>query len=119
MKVIIFGATGGIGKWAVKHAKLKGYEVTVFVRNSSKIQDKEIIIIQGSISDYEAVKNAISGKDAVIWCAGIPMEKYEKKESLEGHKVLIQAMKETRVKRLIDWGTPSISFENINILLLP
>ena len=111
MKVIIFGATGGIGKWAVKHAKLKGYEVTVFVRNANKIQDKEVITVQGSISDYDAVKNAISGKDAVIWCVGIPMVKYEKKESLEGHKVLIKAMQETGVKRLIDWATPSVSFE--------
>ena len=28
--------------------------------------------------------------------------------SLEGHRVLLQAMKEQGVKRLIDWGTPSI-----------
>jgi len=118
MKIIIFGATGGIGKWAVKHAKLKGYEVTAYVRNANKIQDKDITIIQGNISDYDAVKNAISGKDTVIWAVGIPMESYEKKESLEGHKVLIKAMKETGVKRLIDWGTPSISFENDHISLV-
>lgn len=36
MKVLIFGATGGIGKWAVKHALMQGHEVTVFVRNASK-----------------------------------------------------------------------------------
>lgn len=32
-------------------------------------------------------------------------------QSLEGHKILIQAMKEQDVKRFIDWGTPSIRFE--------
>lgn len=37
MKVLIFGATGGIGKWAVKHAFKKGHEVTAFVRNPQKI----------------------------------------------------------------------------------
>ena len=111
MRVVIFGASGGIGKWAVKHAKLKGYEVTAFVRNANKIKDEEITVIQGSISNYQEVKAAVSGKDAVIWTVGIPMENYEKKESLEGHQNLIKAMKEAGVRRLIDWGTPSIQFE--------
>lgn len=33
MNVIIFGASGGIGKWAVKHALAKGYNVTAYLRN--------------------------------------------------------------------------------------
>ena len=43
---------------------------------------------------------------------------YEKKESLEGHKILINAMKKMGVKRLIDWGTPSISFEKDQISII-
>ena len=120
MKVIIFGATGGIGKWAVKHAQKKGYEVTVYVRNAKKMDDtKDIIIIEGNISDNEAVEKALEGQNVVIWCIGIPMKKnYEKKEYLEGHKILINAMKKKGVKRLIDWGTPSISFEKDQISLI-
>ena len=83
MKVIIFGATGGIGKWAVKHALKKGYEVTVFVRNAKKINDsKNINIIEGNISDNEVVEKALEGQNAVIWCIGIPMEKIMKKKNL-------------------------------------
>ena len=67
MKISIFWATGGIDKQTVKHAKLKGYEVAEFMRNTSKIQDKEINTIQ------------IPGKDEVIWCVGIAMENYEKR----------------------------------------
>ena len=37
--------------------------------------------------------------------------KYPVMQSLKGHKILIQAMKEQGVKRFIDWGTPSIRFE--------
>ncbi|MDO5520983.1 MAG: SDR family oxidoreductase [bacterium] len=113
MKVIIFGATGGIGKWALKHALEKGHEVTAFVRTPSKITIKNsaLHVIKGDISNYEEVRSAVTGQDAVIWCVGIPMKrKYEKMESLEGHKVLLKAMKSTGVKRLIDWGTPSIPF---------
>lgn len=28
-----------------------------------------------------------------------------------GHQVLVKAMKETGVKRLVDWGTPSVPYE--------
>lgn len=112
MKVIIFGATGGIGKWAVKHALERGHEVTVYVRNSKKVTPQDhLTIIEGQISDRSAMDAALAGQDAVIWCVGIPLKrKYEGMDSLEGHKVLLAAMKKNGVKRLIDWGTPSVPF---------
>lgn len=112
MKVLIFGATGGIGKHAVVHAQKKGYDVAVFVRNASKVKAQGVKKIEGNISNLDEVAKALEGIDAVIWCVGIPMtRKYEKMESLEGHKVLLEAMKQKGVKRLIDWGTPSTPFE--------
>ena len=113
MKVIIFGATGGIGKWAVKHALEKGYNVTAYVRNKQKVEIKneKLTIVQGEIYDYDKVKSSLDGQDAVIWCVGIPMKnKLVKFESQKGHEILLKAMKEQGVKRLIDWGTPSVAF---------
>lgn len=113
MNVIIFGATGGIGKWAVKHALEKGYNVTAYVRNIQKVEIKneKLSIVQGEICDYDKVKSALAGQDAVIWCVGIPMKnKLVKFESQKGHEILLKAMKEQGVKRLIDWGTPSVAF---------
>ena len=114
MNVIIFGATGGIGKWAVKHALEKGYNVTAYVRNKQKmtVKDDKLTVIQGEIYDYDKVKSALLGQDAVIWCVGIPMKnKLVKFESQKGHEILLKAMKEQGIKRLIDWGTPSVTFE--------
>lgn len=113
MKVIIFGASGGIGKFAVHHALEKGYEVKAFLRNPSKLTIKHgnLTIIQGEITNYKDVRNAVQGCDAVIWCVGIPMKKYKNMDSLEGHKNLIKAMNECGVKRLIDWATTTVSFE--------
>ena len=114
MNVIIFGATGGIGKWAVKYALEKGYNVTAYVRNKQKmtVKDDKLTVVQGEIYDYDKVKSALSGQDAVIWCVGIPMKnKLVKFESQKGHEILLKAMKEQGVKRLIDWGTPSVTFE--------
>ena len=113
MKVIIFGASGGIGKFAVKHALEKGYEVKAYLRNPSKLtlKHKNLTIIKGEIYNYNDMKNAVQGCDAVIWCVGIPMKKYNHMDSLEGHKNLIKAMNECGVKRLIDWSTTTASFK--------
>jgi len=113
MKVIIFGASGGIGKFAVKHALEKGHEVKAYLRNPSKLtmKHKNLTIIKGEIYNYNDMKNAVQGCDAVIWCVGIPMKKYNHMDSLEGHKNLIKAMNECGVKRLIDWSTTTASFK--------
>lgn len=114
MNVIIFGAAGGIGKYAVKHALAKGYQVTAYLRDKRKldISDKKLKVVEGEISDYASVLNAVKGQDAVLWCVGIPLKrKYEKMQSLEGYQILVKAMKEAGVKRLVDWGTPSVPFE--------
>lgn len=115
MNVLIFGASGGIGKWAVQYALQDGHhDVTAYVRHPEKVQitSDHLTLIQGQITDKEKITKALSGQNAVIWCVGIPMKrKCPVMQSLEGHKILIQAMKEQGVKRFIDWGTPSIRFE--------
>jgi len=113
MKVAIFGAAGGIGKYAVQHALKKGYEVNAFVRNPARftITHENLKLIEGEIDDSNIVKEAISGCDAIIWCVGIPMKKYEGTASLDGHKILLKAMNECGITRLIDWATPSVPFE--------
>lgn len=113
MKVIIFGASGGIGKFAVQHALEKGYEVKAFLRNPSKltIKHKNLTIVQGEINNYNDIKNAIFDCNAVIWCVGIPMKKYKHMESFDGHKNLLKAMNECGIERIIDWATPSVRFK--------
>ena len=111
MNVLVFGASGGIGTWVVHYALQNGHRVTAYVRHPQKMQQDNgnLTVVQGEITDQEKVADALVGQDAVIWCVGIPMKwKYSGMQSLEGHKVLIQAMQERGVKRLIDWGTPSI-----------
>ncbi|MDR2921248.1 MAG: NAD(P)H-binding protein [Tannerella sp.] len=114
MKVAIFGAAGSIGKHAVWHALDKGYQVKAYVRDTSKLmlEHENLTIIQGEINDYENVSETVKGCNAVIWCVGIPMKKYTGTPSLDGHKVLIKAMADNGVFRLIDWATPSVPFKN-------
>lgn len=113
MKITIFGASGGIGQHAVKHALNAGYEVNAFVRHPEKVQvvNDRLHVIQGSIDNYTEVSAAIAGSDAVVWCVGIPLGRYDGYPSLDGHRVLLRAMKAQNISRLVDWGTPSIHFE--------
>lgn len=109
--ILIFGATGGIGRHAVEHALEKNYNVTAYVRNPSKLDIKHpnLKIIKGDLDDIESMKNALKNIDAVVWCVGIPMTGKQNHISLKGHKILIKLMEENNVKRLIDWSTPSVT----------
>lgn len=111
MNVLIFGASGGIGKWAVHYALQNGHQVTAYVRHPGKMQiaDDHLTIMQGELTDKGKIIRALSGQDAVIWCVGIPMKRsYPRMHSLEGHRVLIQAMREQGVKDRLGYPQCSV-----------
>lgn len=115
MKIAVFGATGGIGKFVVAHCLEKNYQVNAYVRNPDKlkIENKNLNIFIGQVSDYNKIKEAIEGCDAVIIALGISIKwGYEDIAALQAHKNIIKAMKETNVKRLISWSTPSIKYKD-------
>lgn len=113
MVITIFGASGGIGKHAVRWALSEGYEVRAYLRNPAKLalSDERLSVIQGELFDVEKVTRAVSGCDAVLWCVGISMKRHTDRNVYDGHKVMLNAMKQCGVKRLIEWSTPSLSFE--------
>lgn len=113
MKIAVFGASGGIGKFIVKHALDKGYDVNAYVRNPSKVDvsHKNLTVFTGELDNDTRIKQAITDCDAVISALGVPMKfTYDKMNSLEGHKNIILAMQQLGVTRLIDWATPSVKF---------
>jgi putative NADH-flavin reductase len=62
VKIIIFGATGGIGRLLVKQALDNGYNVRAYIRNPSKLKMKHqnLETIQGELHDFDRIKQAIS-----------------------------------------------------------
>jgi putative NADH-flavin reductase len=114
MKIAILGASGGIGKFIVKHALDKGYEVNAYVRNPLKldISNEHLTIITGELNNYSAIKEAITDCNAVISSLGCPMKwTYDGMAILDGHNNIIKAMKELSVSRFISLATPSVKFE--------
>lgn len=79
MKVIIFGATGAVGKLCLTGALAKGHKVTVFVRDAGRLPKEvsqraltegDVNVLQGDVLDAAAVTAAVKGQDAVIICLG-------------------------------------------------
>jgi putative NADH-flavin reductase len=72
MKLLIFGATGGTGCQLVDQALSQGHQVTAFVRQPAAltVQHPDLTIIQGDITDQDAVRRAIPGHDVVISALG-------------------------------------------------
>jgi putative NADH-flavin reductase len=68
MKLLILGATGGIGLEIVKQAIDRGHQVTAFVRTPERFKefDDRIAVIQGDVLNSTDLERALEGKDAVL-----------------------------------------------------
>jgi putative NADH-flavin reductase len=109
MKIAIFGASGRTGILTVYQALDKGYQVTAFARKASSvtIQHKNITMIQGDILDYEMVRQAVEGQDAIISTLGVESRKPTTVLS-EGTRNILRAMEETNVSRFICMSSAGI-----------
>lgn len=72
MRIVVFGASGGLGLNVVQQALQSGHVVTAFVRTPSRftLQDSNLIVCQGDSMDAAAVEKAIAGQEAVISALG-------------------------------------------------
>jgi len=106
MKVIVFGATGMVGKELVKQALYDGYEVKAYGRNvifEGLPEDKKVELIQGALFDEGDVLFAIKGCDAVLFAVGGTSDGTDKSISL-GIKTVVKQMEKAGVKRIVALG---------------
>ena len=70
MKVCIVGASGKLGKYMVRHAVDRGYEVVAVCREKSvgKLAefDGRIHVVPGATDDREVVRRAVAGCDGML-----------------------------------------------------
>lgn len=103
MKVLIIGATRGIGAELLKQSLEVGHQVTVLARDPKKIvaADSRLTVIQGDILNPHIVNSATKGQDAVCVTVGVPITFSPVKVFSEGILNVIAAMEEHNVRRLI------------------
>lgn len=106
MKLIIFGATGMVGKQLVKQALFNGYTVKAYGRNvftEDLPKDDNLELVQGALFDAGQVLKAIKGCDAVLSALGGSFDGTDKTRSL-GMKNIVEQMEKANVKRMVGVG---------------
>ncbi len=106
MKLVIFGATGLVGKELVKQALFDGHTVKAFGRNvftEGLPDDKNLELVQGALFDEGEVYKAIKGSDAVLSVIGGTVDGADKTRSL-GMKNIVKQMEKAAVKRIVALG---------------
>ncbi|MHA1188878.1 MAG: NAD(P)-dependent oxidoreductase [Alphaproteobacteria bacterium] len=106
MKVIIFGATGTVGKLAVQRMLDEGHTVTAFARHPETlaITDQNLAALAGDARDGLAVAAAIEGHDAVVITLGSGKSRKSSIRSV-GTGNVIAGMRQHGVERLICQST--------------
>jgi len=103
MKVLIIGATRGIGLQVLEQALAAGHDVTVLARSPEKlaIDHQRLQVVKGDIRDRQAVSSRTDGQDAVINCIGIMPTRKPVSVFSEGIKNVLAAMQPDRCNRLL------------------
>jgi putative NADH-flavin reductase len=103
MKLLLLGATGPSGQQIVARALEQGHEVTILVRNPSKLNfnDARLTVVTGDIFDGETLVKYIQGKDVVISALGVGKELKSNNLITRAVASIIPAMNTAGVKRLI------------------
>jgi putative NADH-flavin reductase len=103
MKFLLLGATGGVGKHLLAQALERGDEVTVLVRNPTKLQpqDARVKVIQGDVFNKDDVMQAVAGQEAVVSCLNTSRGIHESDELQRMIANVVAAMTAHGVKRIV------------------
>ena len=75
MKLVIIGASRGVGKALLDCAVQEGHDIRVLARSPERVggYPENVEIIKGDILDLETLKQAVAGADVVCSCIGVPI----------------------------------------------
>ncbi|MFB5583012.1 SDR family oxidoreductase [Bacillus albus] len=117
-KIAILGANGKAGKFLVKEALDKGYQVKILTRTSNniKITNENLEIISGDARDFASIRKLLKGCRAVINAVGQPKNESYIFSTVTKH--ILEVMKEFEIKRyiLISGGSLDVTGDQKGII---
>jgi len=100
MKIVIFGASRGVGLQVAHQALEQGHSVTAFARNPSFSDHPNLKIEQGDVFNPEAVSKAVQGQDAAVIALGGDRTPGDQTRS-QGTVNIVRAMQHHGVRRVV------------------
>ena len=105
MKLVVLGATGGVGKEIVAQSVERGHEVTAFVRNPAALGKlgSRVAIVHGDPLNAGELQSVIRGNDAVLSGFGprLPLAKVDYDLLRRFVAALRSAMEGANARRLV------------------
>jgi len=103
MKLLIIGASRGIGRQLLEQALQAGYTAVAMARHPEKIslQHERLRVMAGDILKPQQVQQAVAGQDAVCLTIGIGVTWKPVTVFSQGTKNVLAAMAEHGVRRLV------------------
>lgn len=112
MKITVLGASGRIGRHVLEQAMPAGHDVTVLVRDPSRLeidQDRVTVVI-GHVHTGDAIERAVAGAEAVISAIGPDANTPDQVDHLRtGMRRTIEAMQRHRVGRIVNLSGAGIT----------
>jgi uncharacterized protein YbjT (DUF2867 family) len=127
MKLLILGASGGVGTWLTRIASQAGHEVTAMVRPGSPFEAPGgIRVIRGEVLDPRSLADALEGQSAVASCLGLrrasrlPWTPLLSPPDLTANvaRLLSTAMPQAGVRRIVAISAAGVA-ESITTLTMP
>jgi putative NADH-flavin reductase len=102
MKLVVFGASRGVGLQVVEQALEAGHLVTAFVRSPEKftLKHAHLNVLQGDSLDAVAVEQAIKGHEAVVSALGPSRPPVPHMMEISARNI-VSAMEKHNVKPLV------------------
>jgi putative NADH-flavin reductase len=120
MKIVVLGATGGIGMEVIRQAITRGHSLTAVARSPERLREfaSRIDVARANLLDCGELKSAIAGHDAVLSAFGprTPIRKDDAHLLRDFAKGLTCAMAQARVSRVV---MVSVAFLFKNAILPP
>jgi len=75
MKILIIGATRGVGKALLETALKDNCDVTVLARIPEKIEisHPQLRVVKGDALDAKSIEAGAEGQEAICSCIGVPI----------------------------------------------
>jgi putative NADH-flavin reductase len=111
MRIVLFGATGNVGRRIAKEALDRGHEVIGVVRDPAAVQppDPRVRLVRGDATNADSVADVVRGADAVVSAIsprpnqrGLPAPKL-----VDNARALIAGLRTAGVKRVLYVGGAS------------